>query len=158
MCAAQSRNATVQMAPTNGVAYWAPEVSEIVTPHRCDREHHIVKMFADLKAGTPDGAFIFSGDCNGFMDPDQFGAEAWKPIAEKAGMAGTRFDDLRHFFASQLIAQSETTAYFRDQMGHSSIIKVTFDTYGHLFTERRPVLAIRLAIEREEGPEGTVTN
>ncbi len=50
-------------------------------------------------------------------------------------MAGTRFHDLRNFFASQLIAQGETAAYVRDQMGHSSI-KVTFDTYGHLFPSR----------------------
>ncbi len=50
-------------------------------------------------------------------------------------MAGTRFHDLRHFFASQLIANGETAAYVRDQMGHSSI-KVTFDTYGHLFPGR----------------------
>ena len=49
-------------------------------------------------------------------------------------MTGTRFHDLRHFFASQLIAQGETAAYVRDQMGHSSI-KVTFDTYGHLFPD-----------------------
>jgi hypothetical protein len=55
-----------------------------------------MKMLADLKVGKPDGAFIFPGDCNGFIDPDQFDAEVWKPIAEKAGMAGTRFHDLRH--------------------------------------------------------------
>jgi len=36
---------------------------------------------------------------------------------------------------SQLIANGETAAYVRDQMGHSSI-KVTFDTYGHLFPGR----------------------
>jgi len=50
-------------------------------------------------------------------------------------MAGTRFHDLRYFFASQLIANGETAAYGRDQMRHSSI-KVTFDTYGHLFPGR----------------------
>ncbi len=41
----------------------------------------------------------------------------------------------RLFFASQLIANGETAAYVRDQMGHSSI-KITFDTYGHLFPGR----------------------
>ena len=50
-------------------------------------------------------------------------------------MTGARFHDLRHFFASQLIANGETAAFVRDQMGHSSI-KVTFDTYGHLFPGR----------------------
>ena len=58
-----------------------------------------------------------------------------QPVPERAGLAGTRFHDLRHFFASQLIANGETAAYVRDQMGHSSI-KVTFDTYGHLFPGR----------------------
>jgi len=94
-------------------------------------------------------------------------------------MTGTRFRDLRHFFASQLIAQGETAAYVRDQMGHSSI-KVTFDTYGHLFPGRGKEASARyeksmadararhhktetsvsnpLAIDWERGPEGTVGN
>jgi integrase len=138
----------------------------------------VMKMLADLKVGKPDDAFIFPGDCSGFIDPDKFDAEVWKPIAEKAGMAGTRFHDLRHFFASQLIAQGETAAYVRDQMGHSSI-KVTFDTYGHLFPGRGKEASARyeksmadakvrhkaeagvsnpLAIDGGKGPEGTVTN
>jgi integrase len=91
-----------------GVARGSAEVTEIVTPHRCDRE-------CDEDAGRfegrqTDGAFIFPGDCKGFIDPDKFDLEVWKPIAEKAGLAGTRFHDLRHFFASQLIAQGETAA------------------------------------------------
>jgi integrase len=78
----------------------------------------------------------------------------------------------------ELIAHGETAAYVRDQMGHSSI-KVTFDTYGHLFPGRGKEASARyeksmadakvrhkaeagvsnpLAIDREEGPEGTVTN
>jgi len=55
----------------------------------------VMKMLADLKVGKPDDAFIFPGDCNGFIDPDKFDLEVWKPIAQKAGMAGTRFHDLR---------------------------------------------------------------
>jgi len=94
-----------------------------------------MKLLADLKAGNPDSAFLFPGECSGFIDPDKFDAEIWLPISERAGMKGTRFHDLRHFFASQLIANGETAAYVRDQMGHSSI-KVTFDTYGHLFPGR----------------------
>jgi integrase len=51
-------------------------------------------------------------------------------------MKGTRFHDLRHFFASQLIANGESAAHVRDEMGHSSM-NVTFDTYGHLFPGAR---------------------
>jgi integrase len=96
----------------------------------------VMKLLADLKAGKSDDAYLFPGDhAGGFIDPDKFDLEVWKPITERAEMAGTRFHDLRHFFASQLIGQGETAAYVRDQMGHSSI-KVTFDTYGHLFPGR----------------------
>ena len=106
---------------------------------------------------------MFPGDCNGFIDPDKFDLEVWKPIAEKAGMAGTRFHDLRHFFARQLIAQGETAAYVRDQMGHSSIkllsIRMGISSQAaarkpapatrsrwpmrRFATKRRPMLAIR---------------
>jgi len=94
----------------------------------------------------------------------------------KAEMAGTRYHDLRHFFASQLIANGETAAYVRDQMGHSSI-KVTFDTYGHLFPGRgkeasdryekamqdarqksKPDVSKTLAIEGEEKGGNDATN
>ena len=56
--------------------------------------------------------------------------------AAKAGLSGMRFHDLRHFFASVLIAQGESANYVQDQMGHSSI-QVTFDTYGHLFPQSK---------------------
>jgi integrase len=95
----------------------------------------VMKLLADRKVGNAETAFVFPGDCHGFIHPDDFEASIWRPIVERAGMAGTRFHDLRHFFASQLIANGETAAYVRDQMGHSSI-HVTFDTYGHLFPGR----------------------
>jgi integrase len=90
----------------------------------------VMKLLADLKVGNADTSFVFPGGCHGFINPDDFEANIWRPIVERSGMAGTRFHDLRHFFASQLIANGETAAYVRDQMGHSSI-HVTFDTYGH---------------------------
>jgi integrase len=99
---------------------------------RISATESVMKMLAELKVGKAATAFLFPGTCSGFIEPDLFDGAIWKPIADKAGMAGTRFHDLRHFFASQLIANGETAAFVRDQMGHSSI-KVTFDTYGHLF-------------------------
>jgi integrase len=95
----------------------------------------VMKLLADLKVGNDDSAFVFPGDYHGFVAPDDFEAQVWRPIVQRAGLPGTRFHDLRHFFASQLIANGETAAYIRDQMGHSSI-HVTFDTYGHLFPGR----------------------
>jgi integrase len=95
----------------------------------------VMKLLADLKIGKVDADFLFPSEFGKFIDPDRFDAEIWRPIAELAGMKSTRFHDLRHFFASLLIANGETLPYVRDQMGHSSI-KVTVDTYGHLFPGR----------------------
>lgn len=118
----------------------------------------VLKMLAELKALTsPAVGFVFEAEKGRFIDPDKFSAEIWAPIAEAAGMNGTRFHDLRHFFASQLIAQGETPAHVRDQMGHSSI-KVTFDIYGHLFpgagrdAAARFDASMRLAREKAEAP------
>jgi integrase len=95
----------------------------------------VMKLLADLKVGKQDSDFILPEAGGGFIDPDKFSADIWKPIADAAKMPGTRFHDLRHFFASQHIANRELASYVRDQMGHSSI-KVTLDTYGHLFPGR----------------------
>ncbi len=45
-----------------------------------------------------------------------------------------RIHDLRHAYASLLLAFGETVLYVSRQMGHSSA-KLTLDTYGHLVEE-----------------------
>jgi len=89
------------------------------------------------------------------MDPDFFEASIWRPIVERAGLKGTRFHDLRHFFASQLIANCETATYVRDQMDHSSI-HTTFDTYGHLFPGCGKEAGARYERSMETEPQLTV--
>lgn len=42
-----------------------------------------------------------------------------------------RFHDMRHTFASWLIANGESLVYVKEQLGHHSI-QITVDTYGHL--------------------------
>lgn len=51
--------------------------------------------------------------------------------ADKANVRQIRIHDLRHTYASLIIAQGESLAYIREQTGHHSI-RVTVDTYGHL--------------------------
>jgi len=63
-----------------------------------------------------------------------------------AGLRKIRFHDLRHSFASWLIANGESLAYVKDQMGHHSI-QITVDTYGHLVPG-----ANRQAVNRLDDP------
>ncbi|MFZ3062687.1 MAG: tyrosine-type recombinase/integrase [Actinomycetota bacterium] len=45
-----------------------------------------------------------------------------------------RFHDLRHTYASLLIAQGENLKFIQQQLGHSSA-QVTLDRYGHLMPQ-----------------------
>jgi integrase len=48
------------------------------------------------------------------------------------GLRDFRFHDLRHTCAAMLISQGAHPRAVMERLGHSSI-KVTLDTYGHLF-------------------------
>jgi len=120
----------------------------------------VMRLLADLKVGHPDSEYVVAVKGQGFMDPDFFEAGIWRPIVDRADLKGTRFHDLRHFFASQLIANGETATYVRDQMGHASI-HTTFDTYGHLFPGRGKEASARYEKSMEtarRGAEETVSN
>ena len=49
-------------------------------------------------------------------------------------LAGTRFHDLRHFYASALIAANLNPKAVQTRLGHATIAE-TMDTYGHLFPD-----------------------
>jgi integrase len=76
-------------------------------------------------------AWIFISEEGNPLNPDNFRHRVWAKLLSKAGMRQIRIHDLRHSYASLLIAQGESLAYVKEQMGHHSI-QVTVDTYGHL--------------------------
>jgi len=65
------------------------------------------------------------------LDASHFYNRIWRKLLAKAGLRHIRIHDLRHTFASLLIQNSESLAYVKEQLGHSSI-QITVDTYGHL--------------------------
>lgn len=65
------------------------------------------------------------------------------PALRRAKLRRIRFHDLRHTYASLLIAQGEHPKYIQTQMGHSSI-NVTMDTYGHMMETVNQDAASRL--------------
>ncbi|QFY11528.1 tyrosine-type recombinase/integrase [Nonomuraea phyllanthi] len=61
--------------------------------------------------------------------------DCWREAVEKAGFPkGTRFHDLRHYYASTLIAANLNPKSIQRRLGHATIAE-TFDTYGHLFPD-----------------------
>ena len=61
--------------------------------------------------------------------------QCWRQAVSRAGLpAGTRFHDLRHFYASALIAANLNPKVIQARLGHASITE-TMDTYGHLFPD-----------------------
>ena len=104
----------------------------------------VLERLHRLRAGSKDpSGLVFAGPDGNCMDPDYFDEFIFGRISSQAGLPNVRFHDLRHFFASMLIAQGESAKYVCDQMGHSSI-QVTFDTYGHLFPNSRETAAKKL--------------
>lgn len=70
-------------------------------------------------------------------------ARRFFPALRRAGLPKVRFHNLRHTYASLLIAQGEHPKYIQSQMGHSSI-NVTMDIYGHLMDTVNQRAASRL--------------
>lgn len=87
---------------------------------------------------------LFNGRTDGFAVPDDGGKQMgpWKIERHMrwvrkrvAGLPeGFRFHDLRHFYASMLIADGADVKVVQHRLRHASA-KTTLDTYGHLWPD-----------------------
>jgi integrase len=125
---------------TDGVHKWIWKVGPTKSKRsnrRVALTNNVIQFLSRLKQfSVKSEDLIFSNDDGTRIDPDYFDEHIFKPIRKKAGLSGVRFHDLRHFFASMLIAQGESPKYVCDQLGHSSV-QITFDVYGHLFPQAK---------------------
>jgi integrase len=98
---------------------------------------HVLQGSLSLRAaeavlsGRPVAPTLFPGPDGGILRRDWFEGHVWRPLLRRAGLRYRTPHQLRHSFATLLIAQGESLAYVRDQLRHASI-KLTVDTYGHL--------------------------
>ncbi|WP_342778098.1 tyrosine-type recombinase/integrase [Oryzihumus leptocrescens] len=58
----------------------------------------------------------------------------WRRATTRAGLAGLRFHDLRHYCASLLIRHGESVKTDQARLGHASAAE-TLDTYSHLWPD-----------------------
>jgi len=82
-------------------------------------------------------SFVFTRDDGKALDPNDLRRQILYKALDAAIVRRVRFHDLRHTYASLLIAQGEDLAYIKDQLGHYSI-QMTVDIYGHLVPGRQP--------------------
>jgi hypothetical protein len=78
---------------------------------------------------------IFSGDRGEPLRRNRFSERVWRPAVARAGLRpGTRFHDLRHYYASLLIRYGESVETVQARLGHASATE-TLDTYAHLWPD-----------------------
>lgn len=84
--------------------------------------------------GPGPGQVIMTSVAGRIVPSSSFTA-AWRAAVELAGLPkGTRYHDLRHFYASTLIAANLNPKVIQARLGHATISE-TMDTYGHLFPD-----------------------
>lgn len=82
----------------------------------------------------PDG-FVFTTGEGEPIRRSTFSAHPWRPTVKATGLpVGTRFHDLRHFYASLLIRHGESVKTVQVRLGHASAAE-TLDTYSHLWPD-----------------------
>ena len=95
-------------------------------------KEHLTRLELEaMAASVQKSEWVFCNEQGNILDPDNLRHRVFYKILEKAGLRRIRLHDLRHTFCSRLIANGESLAYIKEQMGHSSI-QVTVDLYGHL--------------------------
>lgn len=78
------------------------------------------------------GEVLFTARTGSLLRRSSFNRTVWKPAIARAGLpADTTFHDLRHTFASTVLAQGVPILDVSRWLGHASITE-TADTYGHL--------------------------
>jgi integrase len=77
---------------------------------------------------------LFTSPSGGPVPRNRF-AETWRAAATRAGLpTSATFHDLRHYFASLLIAHGESVKTVQARLGHASASE-TLDTYSHLWPD-----------------------
>jgi integrase len=87
------------------------------------------------KFGTGEHELVFSTASGKGISRTRFSEAVWVRSVARAGLPkGTRFHDLRHYYASLLIRHGESVKVVQARLGHASASE-TLDTYSHLWPD-----------------------
>ncbi|MFF1413376.1 tyrosine recombinase XerC [Streptomyces sp. NPDC058289] len=106
----------------------------------------LVKALSQVVAGRAATSTVLVSEAGEQVGPWQVEREMRRIRANVKGLPeGFRFHDLRHFYASLLIASGADVKVVQHRLRHSSA-KTTLDTYGHLWPDSDETT--RTALER----------
>ncbi len=106
----------------------------------------LVAALAAQVARWPAETVLTNPDDGGQLSPSTLGKVIRRARSHVEGLpAGFRFQDLRHYYASLLIASGADVKIVQHRVRHASA-KTTLDTYGHLWPDTDE--STRTAVER----------
>jgi integrase len=80
--------------------------------------------------------YVFTTDLGTPLQWSRVARQALEPALKKAGIQHLRWHDLRHIYASLLIAGGANITFVSRQLGHSSS-QITLGVYSHLIDQER---------------------
>ncbi len=84
-----------------------------------------------LKRGSNEiSEWVWANEKGQRIDIGNVKSKSFKRVLRKAGLRDIRYHDLRHTYASQLLAQGEPVTYVSQQLGHANP-QITFRVYAH---------------------------
>ena len=87
---------------------------------------------------------MFSNLHGGFIGETYFGIWDYRAIRKAAGLEGTRFHDLRHYYASVGLLLGVPPRYMSELVGHSSTVMID-RVYQHTFPDSKRQFATALS-------------
>lgn len=108
------------------------------------RRHRINQKKEKLRAGPlyNDQGLVFCNQDGSIWKPDAF-TSAFRKLVKRSGIVHTRFHDIRHTHATQLLRQGINPKIVSERLGHSSIA-ITLDTYSHVLPDMQEMAAERI--------------
>ena len=96
------------------------------------KRHRKRQLEEKLKTGGAyeDNGLVFATSLGTPFRPEPVTQHSFKLLLERAGLLDIRFHDLRHTYATLLLARGVHPTYVQKSLGHSSIA-MTLDRYSH---------------------------
>lgn len=101
-----------------------------------DMSNELAKVLKEWRLACPHSELdlVFPNNEGSHQDAHNMIKRRFKPALNRAGIEEIRFHDLRHTYASLLLANGAPMKYVQSQLGHASIT-MTMDLYTHLLPE-----------------------